>query len=63
MKCPYRTTKKIYKNVQDHAYGRRYNEIYQSFSDCYGKDCPLYINGECVRASSEKGEVYFTHDE
>ena len=62
MKCPYRTVKKIFKNVKRDTYESRHDEIHQSFPDCYGKDCPLYINGECVRAASEKDEVYFTHE-
>lgn len=62
MKCPYRIVKKIYKNIKELAYEMRHDEIRHSFPDCYGKDCPLYINGECIRAASEKGEVYFTHE-
>ena len=58
MKCPYRTVNKNCKNIYDPHYGRKINEIRESFPDCYEEDCPLYVDGECVRVRDEKGDYY-----
>lgn len=55
MKCPYRTVKKIRR---DHTYGTSTTEIDQSFPECYEEDCPLYVDGECMRVREEIGDYY-----
>lgn len=58
MQCPYRTVKKICKDLYDPKYGKPITEIMQSFPDCYEEDCPLYVDGECIRVREEIGDYY-----
>lgn len=58
MKCPYRTVKLITKYKYDSYHGERVSEISEHFPECYGDKCPLYTDGECVRAREEKGNYY-----
>ena len=56
MKCPYRIKKEIYKGVSHGAYCLKSNDVCELFEECYGRECPLFVDNECVRAKSERSQ-------
>lgn len=43
MKCPYRKKVQHYKGKSDGAYTCKHDDDVEQFEDCYGKECPAYI--------------------
>lgn len=54
MKCPYRKERVTYKDVFNGS-GKEYsNDTHEYFMECYGDDCPLFVDGKCVKVEREK---------
>lgn len=56
MKCPYRKIVVHAPRRIDGYHDRLAKEI-EEFPECYKEECPLYIDGRCVRVAAEtRGE-------
>ena len=52
MKCPYRK-EIIHVPTRTEGYHRIFPKDIEEFPECYKEECPLYIDGRCVRAVVE----------
>lgn len=54
MKCPYRKKIQHYKGMSNGAYTYKHDDDVELFEDCYGKECPAYIE-EIYEGKTAKG--------
>jgi hypothetical protein len=52
MKCPYRKNI-IHAPKRTEGYYEKFPKDIEEFPDCYKEECPLYIDGKCMRVEVE----------
>lgn len=55
MKCPYRKSI-IHAPKRTEGYYEKFPKDIEEYPECYKEECPLYIDGRCMRVAAEMRE-------